>query len=302
ICLPATIASLPKSPEREDVRRILTPRRLDSHKGDFGRLAIVAGSRGKAGAAVLAARGALRAGAGLVTVFGIPAVAAAVVGSLPEAMTSELPEQDGAIAGKAGRALARALSAFDAAVLGPGLTVTEGTRGALRAALQTRIPVVLDADALNAFAGGPGAWANRRAPTVATPHPGEMGRLLSLSVREVQADRLGAARRLARAGRCVAVLKGEGTLTAGPAGPAVVNPTGTPLLAAPGSGDVLSRIVGAFLARGIAARDAAWAAAYLHGAAAERLARRLGDAGLLASELADALPEAIAALRGEGSA
>jgi ADP-dependent NAD(P)H-hydrate dehydratase / NAD(P)H-hydrate epimerase len=289
-------------PESSDVRRILTPRPSDSHKGDFGRLAIVAGSAGKAGAAVLAARGALRAGAGLVTVFSIRAVQGAVVASLPEAMTRELPEKDGAIAAAAGEELARSLPDFDAAVLGPGLGVTDETREALSAALKVRISAVLDADALNAFAGEPAALAKRGAPTVVTPHPGEMGRLLSLPTREIQADRLGAVRRMAQAGRCVAVLKGEGTLTASPSGPTFVNPTGTPLLAAPGSGDVLSGIVGAFLARGMPAHDAAWVAAYLHGAAAERLARRLGDAGLLASELADALPEARAELWREGSA
>ena len=281
--------------EGSDVLRILAPRRSDSNKGDFGRLAIVAGSAGKAGAAVLAARGALRAGAGLVTVFAIPAVQAAVVASLPEAMTSELPERDGAISAKAGKFLRKALRDFDAAVLGPGLTVTAHTRSALRDALEVRIPMVVDADALNAFAGEPDAFAGRsskRAATILTPHPGEMGRLLSLSASRVQADRVGAVRRLAKLARCVAVLKGEGTLIAAAAGPVIVNPTGTPLLAAPGSGDVLSGIVGAFLAGGASAADAAWSAAWLHGAAGERLARRLGDTGLLASELADALPRA----------
>ncbi|MDQ6893845.1 MAG: NAD(P)H-hydrate epimerase, partial [Acidobacteriota bacterium] len=121
-------------PQPSDVRRILTPRPSDAHKGDFGRLAIVAGSVGKAGAAVLAARGALRAGAGLVTVFSIRAVQAAVAASLPEAMTRELPEKDGAIGRAAGEALARSLPDFDAAVLGPGLGVTDETREALSAA------------------------------------------------------------------------------------------------------------------------------------------------------------------------
>ncbi|HYK43146.1 MAG TPA: NAD(P)H-hydrate dehydratase [Thermoanaerobaculia bacterium] len=279
-------------PEPADLAAVLAPRRSDSHKGDFGRLAIVAGSAGKSGAAVLAARGALRAGAGLVTVFGIPAVRAAVLAALPEAMTEELPEENGAIAASAGEKLARSLRDFDAAVFGPGLTATDAVRRALRRALGVRIPAVLDADALNAFSGQPAAWKARRAPTVATPHPGEMGRLLSLSARQVQGDRLAAVVRLAKAARCVAVLKGEGTLIAAPSGPALVNPTGTPLLAAPGSGDVLSGVVGAFLAAGLAPRDAAWTAVYLHGAAGERLARRLGDAGLLARELADAIPEA----------
>ncbi len=277
--------------EAGDVAESLPARPLDSNKGDFGRLAVIAGSRGKAGAAVLAARGALRGGAGLVTVFGTESVAAAVVAALPEAMTHVLPEAAGALAERGGREAVRALEGFDAAVAGPGLGTSAETVAFLEALLRgTRLPVVLDADALNAFAGRPGALAGRRGASVLTPHPGEAGRLLGTTARKIQADRAAAARALARRTRAVAVLKGAHTLVAEPGATMIANPTGTPLLATAGSGDVLAGLLGALLAGGLAPRAAAVAAVWLHGAAAEALEPSLGDAGLLAHEIADAVP------------
>ncbi len=287
--------------EPGDVGTLLPPRPLDSHKGDFGRLAVIAGSRGKAGAAALAARGALRGGAGLVTVFCAGAIENSIVGALPEAMTFALPERDGALAEEGAPLLLRRLDDFDAAVLGPGLGTAAGTVKLLEAVLsRARIPVVVDADGLNAFANRPGFFARRAGATILTPHPGEAGRLLGLKVRDIQGDRLGAARGLARRARAVAVLKGAHTLVAAPTGEVAANPTGTPLLATAGSGDVLAGLVGALLAAGLAPREAAVAGAWLHGAAAERLAPSLGDAGLLAHEVADAVPRVRAALQRGG--
>ncbi|MEO8432615.1 MAG: NAD(P)H-hydrate dehydratase [Acidobacteriota bacterium] len=283
--------------EAADLRRLLADRPANSHKGDFGRVAVVAGSRGKEGAAVLAARGALRAGAGLVTVFGPLSVAAAVAASLPEAMTRALPERDGALAGEAAASLRRDLRDFDAAVAGPGLSTSPGARAALEEILAVRAPLVCDADALNAFAGRASAFARRRFATVLTPHPGEAGRLMSVPTARVQARRLETIRRLAAESRSVVLLKGDATLTATPAGRVSVNPTGTPLLATAGSGDVLAGALGALLAAGLPAEEAALAAAWLHGAAGQLLEERLGDAGLLAHELADALPEVRRRLR-----
>jgi len=276
--------------EPADVRALLPRRRVESQKGDFGRLAIVAGSRGKSGAALLSARGALRAGAGLVTVFCAASIADALWTALPESMTRPLPEEDGALSAAAAAQLARELRAFDAAVVGPGLSTAPGAAAAVEAVLGARIPVVADADALNAFAGRPSRFARRRAATVLTPHPGEAGRLLSRGAGDVQADRLASARALARRARSVVLLKGARSLVAEPGGQVTVNPTGTPLLATAGSGDVLSGIVGALLAGGLSARDASVAGAWLHGAAARALSDRLGDAGLLSHEVADAVP------------
>jgi hydroxyethylthiazole kinase-like uncharacterized protein yjeF len=284
--------------EPADVRELLPPRPLDSHKATFGRLAVIAGSRGKTGAAVLAARGALRAGAGLVTVLCAESLEPIVVAALPEAMTLGLPEEGGAIAAAAAAPALRALSGFDAAILGPGLGTSAGTVAFLERIVRgSAIPMLADADCLNAFARRPAVFARRRAPTVLTPHPGEAGRLLGRSAKQIQASRLEAARTLARRSRSVVLLKGANTLIAAPRGETIVNPTGTPLLATAGSGDVLAGMIGALLAAGLAAPAAALAGAFLHGAAAEELEPRLGDAGLLAHEVADAVPSVRRALR-----
>ncbi|HTY41070.1 MAG TPA: NAD(P)H-hydrate dehydratase [Thermoanaerobaculia bacterium] len=284
--------------ESSDIRTLLPPRPGEAHKATFGRLAIVAGSRGKTGAAILAARGALRGGAGLVTVFCAESLEGVVVGALPEAMTVGLAEERGVLSERAVPALLEALAGFDAAVVGPGLGTAPGTVRLVEAMVsRARIPLLVDADALNAFAGRPAFFRRRRAATVLTPHPGEAARLLATTAARVQADRLGAARSLARRSGATALLKGARTLIAAPAGEVAVNPTGTPLLATAGSGDVLAGLIGAFLAGGLAARAAAVAGAWLHGAAAEALAPRLGDAGLLAHEVADAVAGVRAALR-----
>lgn len=288
------------------VRALLPPRDPAGHKGDFGRIAVVAGSRGKAGAAVLAARGALRGGAGTVTVFGPLPVGDAVVAVLPEAMTESLASESGAVATEAVADLVGRLEAFDVAVIGPGLGTSKGTVSVVRDVVgRLDRPVVLDADGLNAFAEDVRRLARRRAPTVLTPHPGEAARLLGTSSRAVQADRVAAARALARRSRCSVLLKGEATLLATPDGRIVVNPTGTPLLATAGSGDVLAGLIGALIGGGLPVPDAAVAAAWLHGAAAEALGERLGDAGLLSHEVADLVPEvrrAVAGGRGERGA
>jgi NAD(P)H-hydrate epimerase len=213
-------------------------------------------------------------------------------------MTVGLLEEDGALAAAAARELPARLAEFDAAVLGPGLGTSGGAVAAIRAVVAgARLPLVRDADGLTAFSGRARALARRRGPTVATPHPGEAGRLLGRPARDVQSDRLAAVRRLARTSGCCVLLKGEASLTATPDGRVVVNPTGSALLATAGSGDVLAGVVAALLAGGLRAEDAAAAGAWLHGAAADRLALTLGDAGLLAREVADAVPRARRALR-----
>jgi ADP-dependent NAD(P)H-hydrate dehydratase / NAD(P)H-hydrate epimerase len=280
------------------VRRLLPRRAPGAHKGDFGRVAIVAGSRGKTGAAVLAARGALRGGAGLVTVLCPASLEPVIVGALPEVMTSALPERSGALDTAAGAELAARLEEFDAAVVGPGLGASPPTVAAVREAIRrARLPLVLDADGLNAFAGHAPLLAEGMGAIVATPHPGEAGRLLGREAKEVQTDRLGAARELAHLTRSCVVLKGEASLTATPDGKVVVNSSGTPLLATAGSGDVLSGVIAALLASGLPSPDAAAAGVWLHGAAGELLALELGDAGLLAHEVADAVPRVRRALQ-----
>jgi NAD(P)H-hydrate epimerase len=198
------------------------------------------------------------------------------------------------------RSLALA-EARDAVVLGPGLGQGSGVRefvdGFLRGCSR---PVVVDADALNAIAAAGASVLRRHAPTVFTPHPGEMGRLLGTSSAEVQSHRVEAARRLASASGAVVVLKGQRTLIAEPAGRVAVNPTGNPGMATAGSGDVLSGVIGALLARGHDAWLAATAGAFIHGWAGDKAAASHGQEGMLASDIADALGTAIASVqRGE---
>ncbi len=273
---------------REEVAPLFPRRAEDAHKGDAGRVAIVAGSRGKAGAALLAALGALRAGAGLVTIACPQSIERGFLARLPEAMTLPLPEEDGALSPDAADGLGGLLSECDAAAAGPGLGTSEGARRAVGAVIRSDVAALFDADALNAFAGRPEAF-RRKPPTLITPHPGEAARLLGTSAAAVQRDRPRAASELARRARAIAVLKGAGTISASPAGFLWLNGSGSASLAKGGSGDVLAGVGAAFLAQGLDAADAAVAAAFVHGLAGEAVGERRGERGTLASEVADAV-------------
>ncbi|HSM50391.1 MAG TPA: NAD(P)H-hydrate dehydratase [Thermoanaerobaculia bacterium] len=276
----------------------LPPRAPESHKGSFGHLLLVAGSPGKAGAAILAARAAVAGGAGLVTVA-TPAPLAPTVelGSL-ESMTLALPASaSGALAlGGLGLLLAAA-EARDAVALGPGLGEDpEAREVARRFALACSRPLVLDADGINAWAGQPELLRERRAPTVLTPHPGELARLLGREVSEVRSDRLGAVARAVEATGAFVVLKGHRSLVGTPDGEIHVNPTGGPAMASGGSGDVLTGLLGAFLAGGVEPGTAAALAVHLHGLAGDLAAAELGGPAVPAAELARFLPRAFAEL------
>ena len=275
------------------------PRPPDSHKGRFGRVAILGGARGYAGAPVLAARGAIRAGAGLVTI-GLPvSIAAIPPASLPEAMTRPLPENDsGTLTAEGFEAAFEFAASADVVAVGPGLSLHPDTVGLVRRLLpRLTVPVVLDADGLNAFAGDAPSLREVGGPLVITPHPGEMARLLERPVGEVQDDRLSAARAAARLVGGVAVLKGARTVVAGPQGRAIVIPTGNPAMATGGMGDVLTGAVAALIGAGIPPFEAAASAAYLHGLAGDLAAAWRGERGLLAGEVADHIPRALARVR-----
>ncbi|HEY7724517.1 MAG TPA: NAD(P)H-hydrate dehydratase [Anaeromyxobacteraceae bacterium] len=272
-----------------EARALVPPRPPDAHKGDAGRLLVVAGSPGKSGAAHLALAGALRGGAGLVTLAAREEVLPLALAGRPEAMSLPLPGH-----GPLGRAdlapLLEAARAADALVVGPGIPRGPETAALLRDLLEgARLPAVLDADALNALAPpGPGL-AGLPAPAVATPHPGEMARLCGLPVAEVQGDRIGLAAARARDWGCAVVLKGSRTVVADPWGPPAVIPVGNAGMATGGTGDVLAGLAGALLAAGLDARAAGRAAAWVHGRAGDLAAARSGQRGLLASDLAEAL-------------
>ena len=224
-----------------------------------------------------------------------------------EAMTAPLAEgEDRALSRAAVKTVLELAESRSVAVVGPGLGRGADTSAAIREiVLGMRCPLVLDADGVVAFRDDPERLRERPAPTILTPHPGEAASLLGLSAAELNRDRVGAARALADRTGAVAVLKGAATVTTRPAsagagpGAVIVNPTGGPALAAGGSGDVLAGIISGYLAQGVAAMEAAALGVFVHGASADRLAAAVGDAGILASEVAAGLPEVMAALRAE---
>lgn len=281
-----------------EVSGLFPLRRALSHKGDYGRLLVLAGSEGMSGAAVLAARAALRAGAGLVT-LGVPGrIAPVVAASAPEVMVRPCPETpSGTLAPEALEALGAAAEGCSALVIGPGLGRHPGTAELVRrAAGAFPKPVLLDADALNLLGAAPTILREAPAPRVLTPHPGEMARLLGLESLP-RSNREEAARDFAAGYGAILVLKGAGTLIASPGGKLLVNPTGNPGMATAGAGDVLSGIIGAFLAGGMLPYNAAAAGVYIHGLSGDLAAQELGEISLIASDLIERLPEAFRELR-----
>jgi NAD(P)H-hydrate epimerase len=286
--------------EAADAAAAYPRRRRGAHKGDFGHVLVIAGSPGKTGAAVLAASAALRGGAGLVTVATASSALPMVVAAAPpEIMTEGLTSSSAGPLDRpaAMRALALA-ETRDAVVLGPGLGADPATQAFVRELVrECPVPLVIDADGLNALGASPGAEFTRRdRATVLTPHPGEMARLLGSTAADVQRQRVDSARGLAAATGAVVVLKGERTLIADGGGRVAVNPTGNPGMATAGTGDVLAGLVGALLARRAGAWTAATGAVYVHGAAGDQAAERVGEESLTAGELLAALPAALRSL------
>jgi NAD(P)H-hydrate epimerase len=294
----AAVAPRTRLLEAADVGGLLPRRARDAHKGSFGHVLVVAGSRGKTGASLLAAAAAARAGAGLTTLAAAGALQPVLEGHVREVMTEPLPDgPNGTAALGDGTAVERLLNGRGAIVCGPGLGLADGTRALVAHVVRrARAPLVLDADGLNAVAGTE-LLRERPAPTVVTPHPGEMARLLGCSTGDVQADRLHAARRFATDHGVVAVLKGARTVIATPEGTAAISPTGNPGMASGGMGDVLSGIVGGLLAQGLDAMAAASLGVFAHGAAADAIVARRGEVGLLAGDLLDELPPTLARLQ-----
>jgi NAD(P)H-hydrate epimerase len=285
----------------EWARDRLPERPAESNKGTFGRVLVVAGSVNFTGAAALASIGALRAGAGLVTLASIPAVRNALAGLMPEVTYLPLPELEGGIDAPAGDIIARALPGYSALLIGPGLGLANGTqavvRGILTAPAIEDMPVVIDADALNALARMPGWFDEVKTQTVLTPHPGELARLVNKSIPEVQESRVDVARGCAADWRQTVVLKGAHTIVARPDGQAIVSPHATAALATAGTGDVLAGTIAGLIAQGVTPYDAAGLGVYLHGAAAETFREDYGHSGMLASELGPAIARTAHRLR-----
>jgi NAD(P)H-hydrate epimerase len=282
------VAEIPTDVElltRGEVAALLPARKRDSHKGDFGHLLIIAGSEGYTGAAVLCAHAAARSGAGLVTLAVprdvYPTIAAQCP---PEVMPRPLDRLD-------------SWEGFDAVAVGPGLGQAEAMQRQVWNWLDScRQPLVVDADGLNALARNVAILNHVNVPVVLTPHPGEMGRLISQTAAAVQSRRWDVAREFAKNNRLTLVLKGAGTVVAASSGPLWINPTGNSGMAKGGMGDALTGVIGALLAQGLKPFDAARVAVYVHGLAGDLAAVRVGERGLLASDLIAELGTAFAGL------
>jgi ADP-dependent NAD(P)H-hydrate dehydratase / NAD(P)H-hydrate epimerase len=278
---------------RTSMRELIAQRTPDSHKGDYGHVLVVAGSQGKTGAAHLAAIGALRSGAGLVTIA-TPACCQAILAAMaPEYMTQALPETgDGLHADAVDRVLD---AARDVIAVGPGLGQASGTREFMQQLVdRATMPLVIDADGLNAFASDPDRLSGREGrDVIITPHPGEMARLVGMTTAEVQSSRLEIARNFAVAHHVYVVLKGHRTLIATPDEKVFINPTGNPGMATGGTGDVLTGVIAGWLAQLLDAEAACKLGVYLHGMAGDLAEADDGEVAMTASDVAGHLGDAV---------
>jgi len=271
--------------DHEKVLALLPDRKPQSHKGDYGRILLLCGSRGYTGAAALAARGALRCGAGLVY-LGVPeSVYEILARKMDEPVVFPLPDEDGMLAPAAATLIRERLKNMDAVLIGPGLGQSDGTLAALKTVLEAFPgPVVVDADGINLLAAHKDLLRGRKYPTILTPHMGEFAR-----IGEKKATREETAECFAGEYGCILLLKGHETLiTDGVT--CYRNPTGNPGMAVGGSGDVLAGMIVSLLGQGLAPLTAAACASWLHGAAGDLCARELGQYGMLPSDMVEALP------------
>jgi len=278
-----------------DISSLVAPRPADSNKGSYGHALVVGGSLGKAGAAAMAGMAALRAGAGLSSVATAKSVLGTVAGFHPELMTEPLAETDaGTISAGALDRITELAKGKTVVAIGPGISREPQTSALVRNLIaKLQIPIVLDADGLNAFEGGPDELNGKGRILVITPHPGEMARLTGLTIADVQKDRLEVARKFSREHELIVVLKGHRTLVVQPDGEAWVNTTGNPGMATGGTGDILTGTVAGMIAQHPKdAFQAVLAAVHLHGLAGDVAREKLGEHSLVATDLLRGLPQA----------
>ena len=284
------------------VRKVLPRRPLGASKRSFGRVLVVAGSTNYIGAAYLACSGAMRVGAGLVTLATAASLQPTLASKLIEATHLPLPEASpGIVSAEAASLVLSELTRYDVLLLGCGLGQSEQVIGFIKSILfqsgSALPPLVLDADAINTLARIPNWWRKLPGDAILTPHLGEMARLAGVSVAEVQADRIGIAKRVASEWHKTLVLKGAYSVTCAPDGRCRINPVANPGLASAGTGDVLAGAIAGLLAQGLSLFDAAALGVWLHGKAGEIVSAQLGDAGMLASDLLPVLPLVIKQLK-----
>lgn len=283
---------------RDEIRRLVPVRHPDTHKGTYGHVLVIAGSRGKTGAAILASRAAMRSGAGLATLASARSLNNIFAGALVEVMTALLKENAvEEMEPPSDEEWRQLLERKNALLFGPGIGVTDATRSALRWLLRNlAIPWVIDADGLNNLALELDRLRSAKTPPILTPHPGEMARLIGKDTATVNRNRVDVARSFAVERRCYVILKGARTVIATPDGKIFINPTGNPGMASGGMGDVLGGILAALLGQRLSLEDAMKLGVYLHGFVGDRVAAEKGQIGLIASEIIEGLPSGFRAL------
>lgn len=279
----------------EEMKDVIPDRMADSHKGSFGHVAIIAGSVGRTGAAAMASQASLKVGAGLVS-LAIPSSLNPILSQkLTEVMTFPLPEEpEGFIGSRAEEQILEFLSAKDVVAIGPGISTNKETQELIRRlGGKISLPMVIDADGINAFIGHTDILKGIDVPIVITPHPGEMARLLGVSPSDVQQDRIGIARRFSTEYHLYLVLKGARTIVAEPSGAVYINPTGNPGMSTAGTGDILTGIIAGLIAQHSDVGKAVRFGVFLHGLAGDQAAKKKGEIGMIAGDLMDMIPEAI---------
>lgn len=286
--------------EQGDITPLFPKRKADTHKGSYGHLLLIAGSRGKTGAAAMAAVSAMRAGAGVVTLAVPKSLQPIYEMKLTEVMTEPLPEEERCFIGEdALREIIKLAEGKGALVIGPGISPTQAAIKVMAGLIGIiSQPVVIDAGGIDAVAASPDILKNAQGARVITPHPGEMGRLLGVSSRDVQADRIGIAKRYAVENNVCVVLKGAHTVVAVPDGKVFINTIGNPGMATAGTGDVLAGMIGGLLAQGFSPEKAAIAAVYLHGLAGDMIRDEKGEYGIMATDILERIPLAIKKVAG----
>ncbi|MBI5586835.1 MAG: NAD(P)H-hydrate dehydratase [Deltaproteobacteria bacterium] len=274
------------------LKRVLRSRKADSHKGSHGHLLVVAGSFGMTGAAYMSAMGAMRIGAGIVTVAVPESLQIALEEKSVETMSIGLPETPAGTLGPLSFGkIKEALKGKSALVIGPGFKPSEDIYKLMEMVVkEVRVPLLMDGGALSSLEGRASILGKSRCPVVITPHPGEAGKLLGLSPLAIQADRIASAERLAKATGAAVVLKGAGTVVAAHE-EVFINPTGNPALSTAGTGDVLAGVIGGLLAQGYSTLDSAVSGAYIHGLAADILREKGRDKGMIATDLLPVIPD-----------
>lgn len=272
--------------EDKIIKNIIKPRKKELHKGSCGKLIIIAGSKGMAGAAVLTAKSALRCGAGLIKIAVPDSITDILQISVPEAICISLECLDKTQwHSERINAIMSNVSQCNAIAIGPGLGNNNEIKGLIQDMIKTRKPMVIDADGLNAICDDPEGVLEKGSPIIITPHPGEMSRLTGLDIKYINENRIEVTRNFSKKWGIIVVLKGARTTIGLPDGTVFVNTSGNPGMASGGSGDALTGIISSFCAQGIRAQDAAIAGVYIHGRAGDLMAEQYGEHGLCASDL-----------------